>query len=224
MGYQINEYDWCVMNKIIDGNQCTILWNVDDLKSSHFNPAVIYSVLSDIDAEYRKIAKMTITRGKVHKYLRMAIDYSSPGKVIFSMIDYIGKMLGDIPEDTKGGSAIPAAHQLFEMAEGETKLSQTETYLFRHLVSQLLYLPKRAHPDIQLSVSFLCTIVRGTATDDYKNMARVTKYIQVTIGLPLILSINKSGKIKWYIYAAFAVHTDMRSHTGGFMTMGTGGA
>ena len=25
MGYQINEYDWCVMNKIIDNKQCTIL-------------------------------------------------------------------------------------------------------------------------------------------------------------------------------------------------------
>ena len=49
-------------------------------------------------------------------------------------------------------------------------------------------------------------------------------YIQGTIGIPLILSINKSGNIKWYVDAAFAVHKDMRSHTGGFMTMGTGGS
>ena len=50
------------------------------------------------------------------------------------------------------------------------------------------------------------------------------KYIQLTIGLPLILSIDKSGNIKWYIYVAFAVHKDMRSHTGGFMTMVAGGS
>ena len=37
------------------------------------------------------------------------------------------------------------------------------------------------------------------------------------------MSIKKSGNIKWYIDAEFAVHKDMRSHTGGFMTMGTGG-
>ena len=55
-------------------------------------------------------------------------------------------------------------------------------------------------------------------------MTRVMKYIKGTIGLPLILSIDKSGNIKWYVYAAFAVHKDMRSHTGGFTTMGTGGA
>ena len=46
-------------------------------------------------------------------------------------------------------------------------------------------------------------------------------YIQVTIGLPLILSINKSGNINWYVDAEFEVHKDMRSHTGGFMVMGT---
>ena len=62
------------MNKIIDENQCTILWYVDDLKTSHVDPAVVSSVLADIDAEYGKISKMTITRGKVHKYLGMIID------------------------------------------------------------------------------------------------------------------------------------------------------
>ena len=65
--------------------------------------------------------------------------------------------------------------------------------------------------------------MRGPDTDDYNNMVRVMKYIQGNIGLPLVLSINKSGNIKWYVDAAFAVHKDMRSHTGGFMTMGTGG-
>ena len=49
-------------------------------------------------------------------------------------------------------------------------------------------------------------------------------YIQLTIGLPLIISINKSGNINWYIDKDFEVHKDMRIHTGGFMTMGTGGS
>ena len=61
MGYLINEYDWYIMNKIIYSKQCTILWNADDLKTSHIDPDVISSVLADIDAEYGKIAKMTIT-------------------------------------------------------------------------------------------------------------------------------------------------------------------
>ena len=108
---------------------------------------------------------MTITWGKVHKYLGRTIDYSLPGKVIFSMIDYIGKMLDDIPEDMKGGSATPAAHHLFDIAEDATKISQADTDLFHHFLAQLLYLSKRARPYIQLAVSFLYTRVRGTYTD-----------------------------------------------------------
>ena len=84
------------MNKTIDNKKCTILWNIDDLKTSYVDPDVIYSVLADIDAEYGNIAKMTITRGKVHKYLGTTIDYSSPGKLILSMIDYIGNIIDDI--------------------------------------------------------------------------------------------------------------------------------
>ena len=39
---------------------------------------------------------MTITWGKVHKYLGTTIDYYLPSKVKFSMINFIGKMLDDI--------------------------------------------------------------------------------------------------------------------------------
>ena len=85
------------------------------------------------------------------------------------MIDYIGKMLDDIPEYMKGESATPAVHHLFYIAEDATKLSQDDEDLFHLFVAQLLYLSKRAFLDIQLSVSFLCNRVRGPDTYDYWN-------------------------------------------------------
>ena len=36
--------------------------------------------------------------------------------------------------------------------------------------------------------------------------------------------IDKSGNIKWYVDASFAVHKGMRGHNGGFVNMGTGEA
>ena len=54
---------------------------------SHFDPDIYSSVLVDIGAEYVKIAKNTMKLDKMHKYLGINIDYSSPGKVIFSMVD-----------------------------------------------------------------------------------------------------------------------------------------
>ena len=87
------------MNKIIDNKQYTILWHVDDLKTSHVDPDFVSSFLADIDTEYGRIAKMTITRGKVYKYLGMTIDCSFPGKLIFLIIYYIVNILENISED-----------------------------------------------------------------------------------------------------------------------------
>ena len=66
--------------------------------------------------------------------------------------------------------------------------------------------------------------MREPDTDYYKNISRVMKYIKGTIGPPFILSINKSGNIKWYVDAEFVVHKGIMSHIGGFVEMGTGGA
>ena len=64
---------------------------------SHVDSYIVSSVLADIDSEYGKITKMTITRGKIHRYLMMTINYPSPGKVRLSMVDYIENMLDEIP-------------------------------------------------------------------------------------------------------------------------------
>ena len=92
--------------------KCTIIWHVDNLNMSHIYPDIVSSVIDDIDAECGKIAKMTITRGKIHKYLRIPIDYYSPGKLILSMVDYIIKILNYTPEYTKGQSETPEIHHI----------------------------------------------------------------------------------------------------------------
>ena len=92
MGYHRNEYYWCVMNK-----------TVNELNMSHVDYDIDSSILADIDTEYGKIVKMTITWGKIHKYLGMTIDQSFPGKVILSMVNYIGKILNNILEYMIGG-------------------------------------------------------------------------------------------------------------------------
>ena len=35
MGFEINPYDPCVANKMVNGNQMTICWHVENLKVSH---------------------------------------------------------------------------------------------------------------------------------------------------------------------------------------------
>ena len=52
------------------------------------DPKVVTSVLGEIDDWYGAIAPLTVTRGKVHDYLGMTIDYSEEGKVKFTICDY----------------------------------------------------------------------------------------------------------------------------------------
>ena len=69
---------------------------------------------------------MTITWGKIHKYLGITINYSSPVEIKLPKFNYIGKMLNDTPEDMRGESATPSIHHLFDIVEDPTKLSQTD--------------------------------------------------------------------------------------------------
>jgi hypothetical protein len=115
-GYEPNPYDWCVMNKMVNRKQCTVLWHVDDLKMSHIDPKVIDELIVDIDRDYRKEAPMTKTRGKVHDYLGMTIDYRKDGAVKITMIDYyINNMLEELPTNMKGRAPSPAANHLFQV-------------------------------------------------------------------------------------------------------------
>jgi hypothetical protein len=48
------------------------------------------------------------------------------------------------------------------------------------------------------------------------------EYLRVDRLCPLILSANGSGVLIWYVDASFAVYPNMRSQTGGGLTMGRG--
>jgi hypothetical protein len=54
-GFKINPYDPCVANKIVDGNQMTILYHVDDCKLSHINPKANDEMIEWLRENYESI-------------------------------------------------------------------------------------------------------------------------------------------------------------------------
>jgi hypothetical protein len=145
---------------MINGKQCTILWHVDDIKVSHVKPNTITKVLNLFDGKYGKEAPLSVTRGKIHEYLGMTIDYSKKGKVKITMIPYIKSMLDELPPDLASKAATPAASHLFQLNEDAEKLDKYTAQLFHHNVAKLLFLCKRACPDMQTAIAFLCTQVK----------------------------------------------------------------
>jgi len=74
-GFEINAYDQCVANKIIEGKQCTILWHVYDLKISHVSKHVVEDILKKLEEKFGQDSPLTVCRGRVLEYLGMQIDY-----------------------------------------------------------------------------------------------------------------------------------------------------
>eukprot|EP00978_Attheya_sp_CCMP212_P009535 scaffold22554_cov58-Attheya_sp.AAC.1 len=126
------------------------------------------------------------------------------------MIDYIKNMLADLPSDMDGAAATAAPTHLFEVnITDPIMLDEDNATLFHHNVAKLLFLCKRARPDIQTAVSFLCTRVKGPDQDDYKKLTRLVKYLRATLEMPFTLEADKLNILKW-VDASYAVHLDMK--------------
>jgi hypothetical protein len=94
----INPYDPCVANRMIEGEQMNIYFHVDDCKLIHRNKTVMDRMIGYPWQEYESISEdgsgaMTVSRGKIHKYLGTTLYYSVPGQVKITMLDYVNEIL-----------------------------------------------------------------------------------------------------------------------------------
>ena len=221
IGYKVNPYDPCVANKTINNKQHTISWHVDDLKSSHVDSKVNDNFHKWLQLEYGKISEVSATRGKKHTYLGMTLDYTTPGEVKVDMIDYVEKMLEEFPMNLKGKVSSAANENLFRVDVGK-RLDSLKGEVYHTFVAKSLFLTKRARPDILTTVAFLCTRVREPTTLDWTKLVRLMDFLCKTKKDCLTLRSDGRRIAKWSIDAAFAVHPDMKSHSGMTMTLGRG--
>ena len=55
-GFETNPYDSGVVNKMINGKQCTVVWHVDDVRCSHVDPMVVENMIDMMSEEFGKDA------------------------------------------------------------------------------------------------------------------------------------------------------------------------
>ena len=138
---------------------------------------------------------MKSSRGEVHDYLGMKLDFTCKGKVKVNMVEYTKEIIKDFVDIITGGAAIPAASHLFDVNDKGKLLVEDLAREFHTTVAKLLFLCKRARPDIQVPVAFLTTRVREPQMDDWKKLVRVLKYLNDTVDMVLTLSANSLTKI-----------------------------
>ena len=202
--FEMNPYDLCTFNKMINGEQCTIQFHVDDLLISHKDTSVLNEIIDQLNNEFGKIKKLDPEYGPTLDYLGMQVDFSKPGTVKFTMFEYLEDILVECENRGWTHEAVtPAKKELFEIKENAKKLNNADSDFFHRITARLLYAGKRARPDIQLAVAFLCTRVSSPDEDDLEKLKRVIEYIRATIFIPLILGWDKTGSLVWSIDASF---------------------
>jgi hypothetical protein len=223
IGFKFNPYDPCVANRMKRGSQHTIVFHVDDLKSSHKLPKVNDKFVKWLNKMYGEYGKVTEHRGLKHEYLGMELDYTTKGEVKIGMTDYVKDILNTVPIKLrdKDTAKTPAGHKLFNEGNGGL-LNKERAELFHTMVAKGLFICKRARPDIQQPIALLCTRVKDPNRSDWNKLIHLMKYLNGTKNLHLTLKADDLKIIKWYVDASFAVHSDYKSHTGGAMTMGKG--
>ena len=155
------------------------------MKISHVAEHVVRSIIHKIQDNVGQHSELSMHMGKIHDYLGMILDFTTPGTLEIDMSDYIQVILQDTPTSLRGTSAVPAVKHLFTTRLDAPKISPQEQELFHHLTMQLMYLSQCGRPNIRTAVAFLSSRVSNPDQDNYMKLGKMIKYLESTLHLTL---------------------------------------
>ena len=182
IGFKINPYDPCVTNRMINGSQHTIIWNLADIKSSHVDEQVNDDFLHWLQAMYTSdgIGQIKASRGLKHNYLGMTLDFTKRGELNLDMTDYITKMVEEFLVELKGTTKCAWTDGLFKTEMNAKKLDKHQAAIFHTFVMKRMFLCKRGRQDILPGIAFLTTRVTKPDENDWKKLVRIMTFLKMT--------------------------------------------
>ena len=149
-GFELNPYEPCVGNRMVNDVQQTCGFHVDDVMLTCADVSTNDHFIETLREEYKSVfedgsGKMTVHHGKVHDYLGMRLDFSVEGQVKVSMFDYVDKILSNwkkrAPED-QGTKTSAAPRDLFVVDKDCAKLDKETAEDFHYFVAKTLFATK----------------------------------------------------------------------------------
>ena len=210
-----NPEDACVWNAVIDGEDITIVFHVDDQLITCKSQAVIDQVKLVFSS---KFPGMTVHAGPNLEFLGMNLDFSKKGEVRVSTFGFEKSILSGIV----GTAPTPADDDLFKIDPNAELLSKEDAQLFYSNTAALQWMGKRTRPEILCSISFLASRVQAPTTQDMGKLLRVLKYLNGTRGKHIVLRCDDTVAVTAFVDAAYAPHDDAKSQGGVIITLGAG--
>ena len=217
LGFLPNPKDSCVFNAQRNGHQLTAVLYVDDVAATSVDPEDLKWLHGELVKKYKHVSYNT---GLVHNYLGMTFDFGTSGECKITMERYIEEILKR--RKTTGTRVTPATETLFDVTEDLELVPKERAEEFHSTVAQLLFLALRARPDVLTATSFLTTRVTKPTREDEEKLERVLMYLNGTPQMGIVLKATEGIRIMAYVDASFATHPDMKSHSGGIITLGSG--
>jgi hypothetical protein len=218
MGYTANPYEECIFNKMVRGKQLTLALYVDDIMATCEDAKALDE---DIAALRKRYKEVTVKEGQQHSYLGMTFDFATKRKVRVTMRGYVDDMVDEYR--VEGFASSPAADDLFHIDPDSPTLPPARLAEFHSGVAKVLYLAKRVRADCLCATMFLTTRVLCATEQDWSKLQRLFKYINATKTMGTVLQRTRTDTVRAQVDASFAVHADMKSHTGIWITLGFGG-
>ena len=152
----------------------------------------------------------------------MVLDFLIPGVLKVDMTDYVKSMIEEFPEKLAGNTNCPWNENFFKVDDTSKKLGREKAKIFYTFVMKGMFLCKRGRRDIQTGIAFLSTRVTEPNEGDWMKLKKLMNFLKATQDEVATMIADDSQSMKWYVNAAFVVHKDFKSHTGGTMTLGSG--
>ena len=149
---------------------------------------MVDDIIVALKAEYKKRGMMTIS-----------LDLSRQGKFVINVEKYLNEIMKDLPDDMSRTATSPAVEHLYKTRDNAVKLCNDPSELFHRVTAWLLFLCKRAHPNIQTAISIQFTRVKQPDHDDYKTLAREIKYLCRTKFIHVTMEATHLDQNHWFV-------------------------
>jgi hypothetical protein len=152
----------------------------------------------------------------------MILDFSIPGVLQVDMTPNVKSMIEELPDKLSGKTKMPWNENLFKVDPTSKHVKNEQAKVFHTFVLKGMFLCKCGHQDIQPAITFMATRVTEANKGDWKKLVKMMNYLKATKDDVPCMSANDTSTIKLHVDAAFAIHIDMKSHTGATMALGSG--